>query len=245
MRSGPDQGEVRPIAIPGIHERFVPYFLGQAGTTRPQRVLDVGAGHGALSQRLTEDGFEVSACDKFPEKFHFTPVECNYADLADPLPYGDEAFDLIAAVEVTEHIHDHRHFFAECSRILKPGGKLLISTPNILSLKSRLRFFTTGYPYSFEPLDLDQPDGLQHVAALSLDQYRYVARQNELSLDDVSFDLWQRTSIALLPLWPLLPLAGRYFRTGPSDHNRLKVLLGRILFLTFRKPGAGADPLSP
>ena len=61
-----------------------------------------------------------------------------------------------------------------------PG--LIITTPNILSLKSRMRFLLSGFYYSFEPLDHKQQDGLQHIAALTYDQFKYLAESNGYDL---------------------------------------------------------------
>ncbi len=232
---GGESDGVEPIALPGIHERFLPHFLKIAGPARLQKVLDIGAGHGALSRQLQAAGFAVSACDRFPERFRLSGVECRAADLGQALPYANQEFDLLVAVELAEHLLDHGIFFAECARVLKPGAKLVMATPNIVSLKSRLRFFLTGFFYSFEPLNLERDDGLQHVSGRALDQYQYAARQSGLELRDVTIDLRQRTSLALLWLWPVLWLGSRYLRVNPRTHNNIKLLLGRILFLTFEK----------
>lgn len=231
-RSNP---EVEPMAVPGVHENFFPYFLKIVGAARPLKVLDVGAGHGALSKRLHEAGFLVSACDSAPEQFHFPAVECRRVDLSQPLPYPGNEFDAIVGVELAEHLLDHRVFFAECARCLKRGGKLFLSTPNILSLKSRLRFLLTGFHYSFDPLDLDRHDGLQHVSSRTFDQYNYLARRHGLRLHDLSCDIYQYSSLALLWLWPLLWLASLYLRTDFPRHNTLTLLLARKLFLTYEK----------
>ena len=229
--------DIVPITMPGIHDRFVPFFDGLvgAGGRGNIHVLDAGAGHGALSKRLYEAGFAVSACDFAPELFRYDAVECRRANLTERLPYDDATFDYVLAVEVMEHIADHEQFFREAHRVLKPGGRVVVSTPNILSLKSRLRFLLSGFFYSFKPIVREKDDGLQHVASLTVDQYRYVAGRAGLTLETVSCDKYQRSSLALLWLWPAVYgfslLAGLDFKT----HNTLDLLLGRILFLSFRK----------
>lgn len=227
-------GEIKPIAIPGIHKRFLAHFLKES-THEGERILDVGAGHGAFSKRLHEMGYEVEACDLFPEIFYYDQIECKQADLTQPLPYPDNHFDSIIAIEVMEHILDHEVFFQEVERILKPGGKLYISTPNILSLKSRMRFLLTGFYYSFKPLDLHNNDGLQHVASLTVDQYHYLAVRARLSLAEVNYDKPQNTSRWLMALYPLIWLHNKWTGMRPI-HNTSTLLLGRIVFLTFEKP---------
>jgi SAM-dependent methyltransferase len=226
------------MAVPGVHEKFFDFFLRGAGPARPQRVLDLGAGQGALAQRLREAGFEVSACDSAPENFRVAGIECRRVDLAGALPYAAASFEALVGVELTEHLADHSGFFSECARVLAPGGKLFLSTPNVLSLKSRLRYLLTGFHYSFDPLDPARHDGLQHVTARTLDQYDYLARRQGLRLVEMGCDIPQYSSLALLWLWPLLWLSSLYLRTDFRRHNSLTLLVGRKLFAVFEKPRA-------
>lgn len=226
---------IRPISIPGIHDRFVSFFVNMIGKDKNMKVLDAGAGQGALTKRLHEEGFNISACDLFPERFKYNKAEFKKADLTKNLPYDDNSFDVIVAVEVLEHLIDHEIFFIECNRILKENGKLIISSPNILSLKSRFRFLVSGFFYSFKPLDVNDNHGLQHVSSLTLDQYNYLARKNGFTVDTVRVDKYQSTSKYLLWLWPFLYLFTRIMRIDFRIHNDIKLMLGRVLFIAFRK----------
>jgi len=225
--------EIKPIAIPQVHDRFYPFFKDLTDNKTDIKILDVGAGHGAFTKKLYEDGYDVEACDLFPEIFYYKEVTCKKADLTQPLPYEDEKFDMIIAIEVMEHILDHEVFFRECSRILKPGGSLVISTPNILSLKSRWRFLFSGFFYSFKPLNLLNNDGLQHVASLTLDQYHYLAIRNGLELGRIEVDKRQNTSRWLLFLYPFIWLFHKRKKMDINVHNQMKLLTGRILFAQF------------
>jgi SAM-dependent methyltransferase len=222
-----------PIALPGIHEKFYQYFKDITANKTNLKVLDVGAGHGALCQEMYNDGYDVAACDLFPEYFYFDKIPCKKADLTKPLPFADNSFDVIIAVEVMEHILDHEVFFSECNRILKPNGQVLISTPNILSLKSRFRFLFSGFFYTFKPLELQNNDGLQHVASLTLDQYNYVAIRNGFTVATVNFDKRQSTSRWLLFMYPFLWLHALLKAINPKVHNTYDLLTARILFLGF------------
>lgn len=218
--------------MPGTHEKFLSFFQGQ-GIARDTHILDVGAGHGAFTKRLHEMGYQVSACDLFPEEFHYPEVECRKVDITQAFPYADNSFDMAIAIEVSEHINDHETFFCEMSRILKPGGILYLSTPNILSLKSRFRFLFSGFYYSFKPLDLHNYNGLQHVAARTLDQYNYIAIKQGFGKASYEIDREQSTSRwLLLFLGPWLWLLKQMKRI-PQGHNDRKLLLGRLLFLAF------------
>ncbi len=228
-----DESKIVPISIPGIHQAFWPYFVKSTGGKKI-KVLDCGAGHGAFTKELYEEGYDVSACDLFPEIFHYDKVECKKADVTESLPFEDNSFDAIVAMEIMEHIQDHEVFFAECHRILKPGGSVYISTPNILSLKSRSRFFFTGFFYSFKPLEIRNYDGLQHVASLTLDQYDYLAVKKGFNRAEYAFDKRQTTSVLMMVLYPFLWLMSKIKKTG-SFHNQIDLLTGRIIFLNYSK----------
>lgn len=226
--------EIRPITMPGVHMRFLKYFKGRS---EPEglKILDVGAGEGALTQKLHAMGHQLQACDFSPEAFKFDPVKCDPVDICKPFPYADQAFDRVIAVEVTEHILDHESFFSEINRILKPGGKFYISTPNILSMKSRFRFLFQGFPYGFKPLEMKQYDGMQHVASLTLNQYNYIAIKYGFGEAEYTFDRIQSTSRWLRFLFlPLIWLVGR-IKGYSRIHNTKALLLGRLLFMVFSK----------
>ncbi|MEM6726338.1 MAG: class I SAM-dependent methyltransferase [Bacteroidota bacterium] len=220
--------------MPGTHERFLQHFE-TFQFPKSHSILDIGAGHGALTQHLHQEGYPMAACDLFPEIYHYPEVPCLKADITDRLPFDDTQFDLAVAVEVSEHINAHDPFFREAARVLKPGGSLFITTPNILSLKSRMRFLFRGFFYSFGPLEMDRHDGLQHVASLMLDQYQYIAMTHGFEAPEVSIDKRQSTSRWLLrTIWLPIRLFN-WLKGNPKKHNQVDLLTGRILFLRFKK----------
>ena len=226
--------EIQPIAMPGIHQRFLEYFKSEALPTS-SKVLDVGAGHGAFTQKLYQMGYPVAACDLFPEAFQFEPVTCKKVDVTQTFPYEDGQFKIVIAMEVAEHILDHEVFFGEINRILESGGVFYVSTPNILSLKSRLRFLLRGFFYSFEPLEMKNYNGLQHVVSRTLDQYNYIAIKHGFGPATIEIDKSQSTSKWLYPLlYPWIRM-NAMIKGLSNIHNTYKLLTGRVLFLKFTK----------
>lgn len=227
--------EIVPIAIPGIHERFFGLFEKLVQHYPKPKILEMGAGHGAFTKKLYDKGYDVYANDLFPEYFKFKKVECKHVNITEKLPYENHSFDVILAIEVMEHIHDHNIFFKECHRILNPGGIIVISTPNILSLKSRVRFLFSGFFYSFQPLKHEQTDGLQHISSLTIDQYKNLGVVNQFTEINVHVDRKQTTSKLLSFLMPFMWLYCKVKKIDYSVHNQWDYMTGRVLFMVFRK----------
>lgn len=112
------------------------------------RVLDLAAGQGALSLELQSLGYDVTAVDMDRDNWKVSAVELIVRDLdsefADGIIGEGSEFDAIAAVEILEHVENPFNFIRQCSKLLRPGGYLVITTPNVESLFSRLVFFYTG-----------------------------------------------------------------------------------------------------
>jgi SAM-dependent methyltransferase len=67
------------------------------------------------------------------------------ADLDIGLPFRNEAFDLVMMLEVIEHVADVPRVLSEVARVLKPDGRAIISTPNRLSVTSRVNYLLSGF----------------------------------------------------------------------------------------------------
>jgi SAM-dependent methyltransferase len=101
----------------------------------PLRILDVGCGTGLNAERLAAKGHTITGIDLSPvaiEKFTqkgFKGMVCDIERDAG-VPLASASFDLVFASEVIEHVSDTGTFLAEVSRLLRPGGTLILSTPN-------------------------------------------------------------------------------------------------------------------
>ena len=232
---------VRELAIPGTHDTVLRILGHAVDLNASPRVLDIGAGQGALSVRLRESGARVSACDVVPEQFDVPGVEFRAVTDDGRLPFDDASFDAAVAIEVLEHIDGHDRFFAEVARILRPGGIVMFTTPNILSLKSRLRFLFTGFFYSFGPLEPFTRDPVsQHIAPYSVNRYEWMMSQHGLRLSGLETDRIQTSSVLLSLLVPFIRLA-TWLQFGGSQlasrQNNSVALYGRKLILLAQKRG--------
>ena len=229
----------KELAIPGTHDRVLQILARTIDFRSAPRVLDIGAGQGALSHRLKEAGARVSACDVVPEQFDVPGVDFRAVKADGRLPFDDGSVDAAIAIEVLEHIDGHDRFFAEVARVLAPGGIVMFTTPNILSLKSRLRFLFTGFFYSFGPLEPFTRDPVsQHIAPFSVNRYEWMMSQHGLRLAGLETDKTQTSSVLLSPLVPFIWLVTRLqFRGSPlaSRHNAAVALFGRKLVVIGKK----------
>ena len=110
-----------------------PEILRLAGDVAGLRVLDAGCGSGPLSQALGERGAVVSGFDGSPAMLDLArqrlgaDADLQVADLAAPLPYADDSFDVVVAALVLHYVKDWSSTLGELRRVLKPGGRLIVS----------------------------------------------------------------------------------------------------------------------
>jgi len=110
--------------------RLAPAFADFAGVAGGDRVLDVGAGTGALTAELVRRGAEVAAVDPSPE--FATTLRTRFPDIdarrggAEQLPWPDESFDAALAQLVVAFMADARAGIAEMRRVVRSGGVVAI-----------------------------------------------------------------------------------------------------------------------
>ena len=130
-----------PLARDGIHEKVIEYLRD-----KPRgRILDIPTGFGALAKKLFEMNFAVSCCDIDTDQFLVEGLKIDRGDLNGKIPYADNAFDYVCFLEAIEHTENPYNAVREIARVLKPGGTLIMSTPNYLNIERRLKFLVTGF----------------------------------------------------------------------------------------------------
>lgn len=110
-----------------------PAVINLAGEVTGHRVLDVGCGSGPLSAALAAKGAIVTGFDSSPAMVELARrrlgegVDLHVADLSQPLPFADNIFDDVVASLVFHYLQDWSAPLAEVRRVLKPGGRLILS----------------------------------------------------------------------------------------------------------------------
>jgi 2-polyprenyl-3-methyl-5-hydroxy-6-metoxy-1,4-benzoquinol methylase len=112
------------------------------------RVLDYGSGIGTLPCLLHEafPGAEIWGADILPRPPELTSeIGWIQGDLNNPLPASDASFNLIVSSEVIEHLENPRAMYRDLFRLLKPNGRLIVTTPNQESIRSLTALLLTGH----------------------------------------------------------------------------------------------------
>ena len=150
-------------------------------------ILDLGAGSGYMSSLLLaapervgkKPGEGLHACDIDEKTFSVSGVEFTKYNINKGLPYADASFDAVNAIEVLEHTAAPYHLLNEIKRVLKPGGVLIFSVPNIGHMQSRLSFLFSGHYFMF-PSPSTKPENAGrlcgHVAPLAYQYWHYGLR---------------------------------------------------------------------
>ncbi len=167
---------------------------------------------GTVPRAVTEALFgERTDNPPWPEKLE--PVA---ADMQDRLPFDDGAFDIVLSAEGIEHMVDRHQTLSEFRRVLKTGGKMLMTTPNVLSLRGRLSYMLAGTRAFKSHIDEYtsvwgvSEDGERtyhgHAFLVSYHQVRYSLHHCGFRLRRVLRSNFSPTSVALWPLAPLVAL---------------------------------------
>lgn len=211
--------EENRLSIKYYVKRFI---LAQRARFAGKVVIDAPAGSGITARILHEVGATVRAFDLFPEYFKAAGLVCERANLMEALPLPDESADFLICQEGIEHLSDQLRTFEEFNRVLKPGGSLILTTPNYSNLHARLSYFCFETEYLLKKMPANEIDAvwmkgdaaagglyLGHYFLLGIQRLRGLARLAGFRVEKTYATRLSQASLVLFPLgYPLVFLAG-------------------------------------
>jgi methionine biosynthesis protein MetW len=137
------------------------------GVTSEMRCLDVGCGTGnSYAGELRRRGASYVGVDisqAAVDKARASGLDARVIDDAAQLPFPDESFDLAVCVEVLEHLFAARQTAEEIHRVLRFGGRLVVSTPNIAYWRQRANLLFGVWNPAGDELAVEEPWRDPHI----------------------------------------------------------------------------------
>lgn len=196
----------------GLHDKCMLKIL-DLNLEKDIKILILGSGAGAFDQRLFDYGFKnITSIDiskinylaSCKDDIDFIEKDLNknfYQDF-------DFKFDLIVAIEIIEHLESPANFLENISKLILDSGNILITTPNVDSSFSRVRFMISGSLQGFSLLDLQTN---WHISPIFFHILVFFINQNSLYIKSKEFNknVWDSEfetasffkKIALIFLW--------------------------------------------
>jgi 2-polyprenyl-3-methyl-5-hydroxy-6-metoxy-1,4-benzoquinol methylase len=153
--------------ISGLHSSLI-QRLPEINHAAP--ILDIGCGTGAWLARLSTAGFRhLHGIDLDVSQFKADGATCSKVNLdQDEMDFGEKKYELISAIELLEHLENPGRLFKFVSNYLDEKGHFLLTTPNIHSLRCRVKFMLTGRLASFD--EKGDPTHIYPVLLTSLER---------------------------------------------------------------------------
>jgi ubiquinone/menaquinone biosynthesis C-methylase UbiE len=181
------------------------------GDLTGETVLEIGCGPGQFARWLAEQGGNVVAGDFSAEACRIARRTCG--DLVDVrqldaqnlvAPLGRNRFDLVCCLETLEHVPDHNRALREIVMVAKPGGRVMVSTPNYLSLLglNRVIMRLARKPFT----EMGQPINNVTIGAARL----WKLRRLGCRIDAVEGDVYQWEILGTGRRVDVRPLLGRF-----------------------------------
>jgi 2-polyprenyl-3-methyl-5-hydroxy-6-metoxy-1,4-benzoquinol methylase len=164
--------------------------ISALGLPASAKVLDAPCGDGEVAIRLAKESLEVSGVDIVDELSNdaraILAERFRVADLTAKLPWPDASFDLVVSIEGIEHLENAFAFVREMHRLCRPGGIFILSTPNTISIRSRVRFLGSGF-YLSDPRPLNEASRhpLHHIGLKTFSELRYILHTSGFQILDV------------------------------------------------------------
>lgn len=186
------------------------YLLKHRERFAGKTVVDMPAGNGVTSRILKEVGAVPLAFDLFPEYFNVDGLSCERADILEGLPLEKHAADFAICQEGIEHFSDQFKALKAFNLVLKPGGGLIITTPNYSNLRARMSYFLSESerfnsimpPNEIDSIWMNKQDisneiYFGHIFLIGIQKLRVLARLAGFKIKHIQFTRVKTTSLLL------------------------------------------------
>ncbi|MGW8228550.1 MAG: class I SAM-dependent methyltransferase [Gammaproteobacteria bacterium] len=174
-------------------------------------LMEIGSGQGyflhELESNLNAKGLNcvIESGDIEPEQMVSDTINTHIFNAQDEFNLSRK-YDLIIAIDLLEHIENPFHFIREIAKSLIPNGQVILTSPNILSIRSRLRFLLTGcYDYFRRPYN-EHRLNMGHVNPINAIQLNYILRKNGFLCKSIQGNTMSLDSIIYAPIIPFIIL---------------------------------------
>jgi len=244
----PDQVTVYDRQFPSFSRPEIHVRLAELLADLPRgKLLDLPTGSGALAYRLHKEGFDVVGCDIMPQNFNAQPLPVVQGDLRERFPFEDSTFDAACFVEGPEHAENPFHAFREFARVIKPGGRLILTIPNYANIEQRLKFLQHGCSERAVSRQrfkqkFDNNPAMLHVSPLTYTELRFFLEASGFEIERVEKDKFKPKQLRLWPLVALLQLMsklsgdkGREYPFADVANSNAILLGGNTLILIAKR----------
>lgn len=216
-------------AAPNTHKRVFELVRQYLVSPQGKRVCDLPCGAGSFAAELARLGCDVTAVDlETVEPFQFDRERLVLADANLRLPFQDGEFDMMVSIEGIEHLENPSFFVRECARVIKPGGVVILSTPNVDSYRSRRSAHIHGFHKYFRPLSAEHKMAW-HLHPIDMTFMRGALRKAGLKLVEVTVNRMHGKSVMSELLRPL------FTRKLPGELKGPVPYYGEVIIYVLRK----------
>lgn len=146
------------------------------------RLLSIACSTGVIEEKIKNElGIEVFGIDAAKNSLTTAKskdIIATYGNVSEYLPFKSETFEYVFAGEIIEHIYDTRLFLGEIHRVLKPGGYLVLTTPNLARLDDRFKLMFGKTPRQTAPM---HPYLNMHIRPFTYDSLKDALNQTGFS----------------------------------------------------------------
>ncbi|MFN4233173.1 MAG: class I SAM-dependent methyltransferase [Bacteroidia bacterium] len=196
-----------------IKDHVNAFIKAHASAFKNTHVIDLPAGSGITSDTLKNVGAKVTAFDLFPEFFKTEGISCSYADIMNKIPLENNCADWIICQEGIEHFENQFYALKEFNRVLKPNGKLIVTTPNYSNLRSKFSYLISESEYFSKFMSPNEIDSIWmtkkgdkriyfgHIFLIGIQKLRCLAALSGFKIRNIYRVRTNKTSVWLLPIF--------------------------------------------